>query len=403
MKIAFFSDIHFGKLAISSEYSVEGEALQDVEIENACSSLLGLKKILKEEKPDYLFIAGDLTSTGSPLEFEHCYQFISMISKEIGVLKENVLFCLGNHDIDWRITRIIDSYDGNLYKNEDKEIIDCQYKKMARNIAIDILERECNRAIKPNYKEVFNAPFGGVVEFTDCIVFVLNTAVEGSHLQEPKHGSLGNDQIEWFKENAQKYSNNPKPKICLLHHHPRLYADYLRILDISNLEEGGEFVNICGCNNISLVLHGHKHQPHAITQHETDWKKPITFICAGSLSVNYSHRYNAIQNTFHIINYIRDDYIELKNFSYTPHMGWRPTKYSEATPVDSLMLLGRIICEKEARDIISKFPINTLIKYDELDEKLKYMPRIYLDQLIKSVFSEKTVMIENENYYIAEV
>lgn len=403
MKIAFISDIHFGEMAISSEYSFEGEPLKENELENAQSSLKGLISILQKEEPQYLFVAGDLTSTGSPLEFDHCYKLITQIRDEIGVPEKNVLFCIGNHDVDWRITSVLDNYSLQKYKKDDQNLLEEQYTKMAKDIAKDILERESHQSLRPNYNEDSTILFSGVVEYLDCVVFVLNTAIKSSHLQEPKHGSLGNEQLKWFQEKAKEYAACEKPKICLLHHHPRLYSNYLPMMDESFLEEGGEFVQICGRNNISLVLHGHKHQPHAITQHETDWMTPVTFICAGSLSVNYSHRYQVIQNTFHVIDFKRKDHIELRNYSYSPHMGWSPTKYSDATPVDDTMLLGMTIDEEEKKAEIKKLPTHTLLTYEKLNDKLKYIPRGDLYREIKKIYADKAMITEEGEIFIMGV
>ena len=102
MRIALISDIHFGAMSTTSELAVYGEPLIG-EVLNAKPLFQGLVETLKAENLDYLFIAGDLTSTGSPLEYKYCYQKILQLISEIGIEHDKTIFCFGNHDTDWRI------------------------------------------------------------------------------------------------------------------------------------------------------------------------------------------------------------------------------------------------------------------------------------------------------------
>lgn len=68
------------------------------------------------------------------------------------------------------------------------------------------------------------------------------------------------------------------------------------------LEEGSSFLDVAGQNGIHLVLHGHRHHPKAETTFKNGWDHPITFVFAGSLTVNSAHRSNGyIPNILHII------------------------------------------------------------------------------------------------------
>lgn len=402
MKIVFISDIHFGELAVSPEFSFEGEELKDGVIEKAKPLLQGIVDELKNVRPDYLFIAGDLTSTGSPLEFEHCLCLIEKLSDAIGVSLDHILFCIGNHDIDWRITRIIDQYEKKEYCQDDLELLSRYYKNLAQSTASTIMNKDLHRNIVPKYNENSNIPYAGVIEYSDCIVFVLNSAIEGHHLQDPKHGSLGQIQLDWFERVAKEKAKESKPKICLLHHHPRLYNDYLPTMDISELEESERLVHICEKNGISLILHGHKHQPHAITRYENGWATPVTFICAGSLSVNYSQRMYIIPNTFHIIDYQDEKHIQLINYCYTPQRGWFHASYSDELPIDDRMLLGTVIKPDEAKSIIEKIPQNCKVTYESLDERLKYFPRKELERLINIVFPTIDFVQKEDCFWLME-
>ena len=75
----------------------------------------------------------------------------------------------------------------------------------------------------------------------------------------------------------------------MLHHHPFNYPYPTLGRDISLLDEGAELLDISGKAGINLICHGHRHHPKAHNEQRDDWKNAITFICAGSFSVNAAH------------------------------------------------------------------------------------------------------------------
>lgn len=393
MNIVLVSDIHYGKCATSEEFSIEGENMVLGEIQNAKPLLQGMIDVLKAENPDYLFVAGDLTSTGSPLEFKYCYQKIFELGKQIGIPPQNIVFCLGNHDVDWRITKAIDVFSKE-YCVDDHAFLKEFYQDMAYDVSRKVSLTE---NIHPFYKVTYDKPFTGVLEYSDCVVYVLNSGYMSAHNQEYKHGYLSIEQLRWFEKEAQKYRSSNKIKIVLLHHHPFNYAAPLPSLDISTLEEGSEFSDICGRNGIDLVLHGHRHQPQAKTRFETGWIKPVTFICAGSLSVNATDRYQIIPNTFHLISCQKSEEVVLRNYSYSPIDGWIPSSYTTGTPVDSIMWLGKIVSLEKAEAIIKKLPLNQKISYLSLEPELKYFPIKILMELIHKVHKEREIFGEFPN------
>lgn len=391
MRIALISDIHYGSLATSREFAVGGQPLSQGEIQNAKPLLQGAIDILKEAHPEYLIIAGDLTSTGSPLEFKYCYQTILRLGKEIGVDSKRIFFCLGNHDVDWRITHLVDSYDYlNNLEEKDAIYLKNYYRSRASYVAKDILSDETCEKLQQNYTSVWEKPFSGVIEDDCCVFFILNSSHMSSHDQDLKHGVLSSEQLEWFTQQAKKYKSSSKFRVVLLHHHPHAYQNLLPSLDSSILEESGELSNICGNNGIGLILHGHRHQPQAKTISQTGWNNPVTYICAGSLSVNVTERQQSIPNMLHVIDYSSFQEIKLSNFSYTPADGWFPTAYCTETPVENTMFLGKVPDIDSVENTIRILKHNTRITYDVLsaqNDNIKYIPRKLLAQLIKKVHS----------------
>jgi predicted phosphodiesterase len=249
--------------------------------------------------------------------------------------------------------------------------------------------------------ERFEAPLSGVIERDNCVIFVLNSGYLCSHDQPIKHGYLSADQLQWFKNITSQYLDSAKTKIVLLHHHPFGYPFPLPGMDISILEEGSELSQICGESGIDLVLHGHRHHPKAKTVSETGWRKPVTYICAGSLSVNASHRRGGIPNTFHIVEIENPNRIILKNYEYSHTEGWiQATNYREAFPLDGKMLLGKTVDENSMKNLIKALPVNQPIKYQSFGNDLEYLYRHQLIKLIEDEFLDCTVYPKQDHLMI---
>lgn len=389
MRIALISDIHYGILSTTSELSVDGEQLVTGEVTNAKPLFRGLIDILKSQKPTFLFIAGDLTSTGSPLEFRDCYQKMLQLADTVGIAKDHIIFCMGNHDIDLRISKLVDTYKFEQYATENISYLKDKYHKLAHSWSTQVTD--VLNSIMPEYKNKYNAPFTGVIDYDTCVVFVLNSGHLCVHDQKYAHGCLSSKQFEWLKENISLHKDDKRVKIVLLHHHPFTYPYPTIGLDISTLEEGSELSQLCGEAGVDLVLHGHRHHPKAKTALETGWIKPVTYICSGSLSVNASHRLGGnIPNMFHIIDFHTSQEVVLRNYCYKPSTGWSLiSENCQETPVDGEMLLGQIIAEEEAINLIKKLHKNEVIKYDSLPKKLKYFTYHKLNELIVQVYENK--------------
>lgn len=401
MRIALISDIHFGKMATSREFAIAGEQLDLGEIQNAKPLLSGAIDVLKEDHPDYLIVAGDLTSTGSPLEFKYCYQMLSDICSQIDLPQNRILLCMGNHDVDWRITGILEKYKSNAYTSNDYEFLQNSYQDYANCVSKNAL---CETSLQyREYSKYWTKPFTGIVEDDACIFFLLNSSHLSAHDQLLKHGSLSLEQLEWFKSEAIMHRSCRKQKIVVLHHHPYAYQNLHPSLDPSLLEESGELLNICGENGVELILHGHRHQPQAITIFETGWLNPVTSICAGSISVNVSERQQTIPNTIHCIECLSEKQIILKNYSYTPEDGWFPSKYSTATPVDAIMYLGRIPDIDSIKSTLRNLPHDKKISYQELfgyNDDIKYITRKNLEDLIKQAHPFCEIFYKEEDSFI---
>lgn len=380
-RIALISDIHFGQFSRTSEFSVPGEKIRD---ENTGGESIkeSMVSLLKDKSISYLCIAGDLTSLGSPQEFVYCEKMILDIAEQLEIPLSNILLGLGNHDIDWNISELFSQFDKSD-PDFPLDMVKEKYRKVAASASLVNLDT-ISAPLKPG-----PAPFSGIIETDDFILFVLNTGWCCTKEQANKPGKLAVEQLEWFDKEAINYRDTKKWKIILMHHHPFNYSYHIVCPDYSTLEEGSNFLDIAGKNGFHLVIHGHRHHPRAQTIWETGWAHPITFICAGSFAVNALHRSGgSIPNTFHIIE-LTDEVgvLELRNYQYSPAQGWIPfLENLPETPLDSVMMFGKLFDPNTIDKAIECLPDSVELQWNTLDECLRFMPFSALNERIRTKF-----------------
>lgn len=389
-RIAIISDIHFGKDARIPEFQVPGVSQKNVDT-GAAPFEDGLKQLLKEMKPNYFFVSGDLTSVGEPQEFYYCEKKILELADSIGVTSENIICGLGNHDIDWNISQIaIDKVENEkAMPSEVANLIIEKYQKIAANSGAQCME------LIQQPDESGPVPFSGIVKRDEFVVFVLNTGWLCVREQKYSHGKLSKTQLKWFEECAKKYKDDQRIKIVLMHHHPMKYSYPTLTEDISLMEESAEFMDIAGNNGINLIIHGHRHHPKTQTMLLKNGSLPLTLICAGSLSVNPAQRENGdIPNTIHFLDIdINKDYYLLYNYKYTGAAGWKKIDInSKETPMDPVMKIGKVFNESDINKSVKKYleiDGNVRLEWENLDECLQFIPCSELNNLFREILSEK--------------
>jgi len=301
---------------------------------------------------------------------------------------------LGNHDVDWRISDIAETYgeiDSNFPVDYNRKL----YQKISAKIAELFLK-------KNSFSEKGPAPFSGIIDKEDMIIFVLNSGWQSRRHEKIPHGKVEIKQLRWFGEKASLYRDNDAWKILLLHHHPQNYPNMNPFHDTSFLEEGSEIIQIAGESGFNIICHGHRHHPKAINNNSNDWLNPITFICAGSCSVNASKRHNGeIPNCFHIIELINGEKIvKLKNYEYSSSEGWKVlTNNRPEAPLDGVMFFCKTYSsqdrEKELKKLIDEKNNREgyeLPEWSNLPIELKTLNYHNLNYLIRNVYNERFVV-----------
>lgn len=385
MRIALISDVHFGKLSTTKELSVPGESIED-ETDGGMPLNAGFEEVLQKQPSEFLFVLGDLTSTGSPVEYSRSIQCIYSTATKAGIAKENVVLAVGNHDTDRRISKIAEEWVEAEKTGYPLSEAKTHYQLIAAGHG------------ETHAEQVFDdkgpVPFSGVIERDDVVIFVLNSGWLCSHESSTKHGKLHLTQLDWCKEVIPRYTEDPRWKIILLHHHPFNYPFTIPGHDTSLLEEGPELVEIAGSCGINIICHGHRHHPKVQNESRDGWRNPITFLCAGSFSVNAKHRKaGTIPNLFHTLELSpasESKVLTVRSYQYSISTGWIPIQInSPETPIDDVMVFERYYSQIEIQNSFLALlpqpapPVVELPQWTELPLQLRTLRYNKLNSIIE--------------------
>jgi 3',5'-cyclic AMP phosphodiesterase CpdA len=340
------ADVHFGQLADSPEFRVNGKRPSDGSLKRLSRRDGLVATILKlSEKPTALFVPGDLTSIASPAEFKGCVDIALGIADDLGIPRDHIFFTYGNHDTNWRICEL-----------------GTETARFPADTAYDHVAATIGGLYAPTKNCILEGPVpgSGVFRAANHTVFVLNSGFFCVAEQTYRHGRIGSEQLKWIEGAFSKFSSSAGWKLLMVHHHPFNYTYPTPIEDVSCIEEGAEVVDLAGRYGIDLLFHGHRHHPRLFTELRTDWKSPMTFFCAGSVAVNAQHRDSGlIPNLFHVVTLqnrltTRAAFGNVTSFEFTTE-GWMPVNYKGATPLDHIHWFGSLVSEHETDNAIRSF------------------------------------------------
>ena len=347
------SDIHFGKLSYVPELACANAPPRNV-VQNAVHLIDSLVATVSNMStpPTAILAPGDLTSVAAPAEFIGCQKAVNQIAERLKINGTNVFFTFGNHDTNWRIAE--------LGKETDRFAADEAYALLAAQVGSSFAK---------NHTPIDSGPVigSGVFVRDSFVLFVLNSGHCCTEEQTFPHGSLGREQLEWIQRMLVKHADTSKWNVLMVHHHPYNYPFPSPVVDISSIQEGAELIALAGKSGIDVICHGHRHHPKIFTAHETGWIHPITFLCAGSVSVNEEHRMRGeIPNLFHVLHLERrlEDGAAFGNVisnKYRVADGWlqviNDLKY---TPIDPVQRFGVLPDKTKAQRLITEIVENAI-------------------------------------------
>lgn len=298
--IAVISDLHIGSGAKAKDFSLPG-ASEGV-VDNYLSEFS--KFVISEGlSADYLVVPGDITNSACKPEFELASERISQIALCLGVPESKILFCPGNHDVDWETVRLMSSLD-----HPESQIIKGKYFNF--HTEGGLFSRNLLNA-KGRFDE---SPYLAVWEFEDVIVYALNTSVFDGPEKRPHCGEVRPEQLALIDKYLEGVDKTDKLKFFMFHHHPIQYLDAtFTAPDFSVMSNAAGLLDLLSKYEFDFVVHGHKHIPR-FNMEIKDSGHPLSILCAGSFSASLDNKYfDAVGNRFHLIEF--HDRCELSNYA----------------------------------------------------------------------------------------
>ena len=296
-RIALISDLHVGQGARCEDLYVAPEndvtAGRPVLDKNFLSSFSTVAASLRADhgEIDFLCVTGDITNEARPEEFRHASSAILKIAASLGLCEDQILFVPGNHDVNWpilqlgsdslyRTMRYAPIQEGHLFKTRNDQLL--------------------------SGGNLFDEPYCGIWDLARVTVIAFNTAehdgpkpIEGEHYGRISLSAF--DHAHAYLSHAD--TPNDKLRVCLIHHHPKLYQEVREHWpDFSALSNAENLLKLLDEFRFDLVVHGHRHFPNVSTS-AGDNAHPVTIIGCGSFSARLDSKwFGSVTNHFHIVD-----------------------------------------------------------------------------------------------------
>lgn len=290
--ILHISDLHYGEC---HGFPLESDQKINISLVDAIYNdviSMGLKS-----SPSFIIVSGDFTCKGDASEFETAASALNYLRVKFQMEIQNFIVLPGNHDITWQA----DEKEKEIKKVLEKEEANYRefYEKFFMNNKPNEFLSMGRRLILNNFISL------DIIGFNSCML-------EQSGFQG--YGFIGHKQLyDAFlnmKWNEEKLTNL---RLCVLHHHLVPVIDLAEKIDekdrtYSLTLDAGNVVKNLILKSVDLVLHGHKHEPSAISiARSTDFKKNYSFenslniVSAGSAGCKRDYSGPIGKNSYNII------------------------------------------------------------------------------------------------------
>lgn len=217
---------------------------------------------------DYLLVSGDIANESKELEYDTASVFLNRVITELSITKNNVILCMGNHDISWGILDDIADREGTKGLNLRQEKYD-NFKKFYD----DFFKEKETQIRQFNTDSIF-------VEIPDDkhhILFLgVNTCYKESNQQEDHHGWIEKASFELCLNKLNRQYKD-YVKCLVMHHNPKDLGKELHDLrnwrEIETADLGYPFVVFCG----------HIHGSDGESEVKSDDDETVHYVSVGSL------------------------------------------------------------------------------------------------------------------------
>ncbi len=323
--------------------------------------------------PNLIVVSGDFTSKGSVDEFEAAKQELLnlCLASSISDSLMDFIFVPGNHDLPWK-----NSAGKNIKKNER----DVNY----RNFYLQFQEEFSNTKNRTKNKLKISASLKKEIQKnsidyaffekgtfnTNYLIVGLNSVMIDSEKDQGK-GYFGWEQLRVFDKlcaQSTEFANNELFIVVVFHHHviPVSYIerDYFLVEDgkisrkCSITLDAKEALDHFRENSVSLLLHGHQHQPASVLWRDNT-KKPyhaLQIVAAGSAGSPRSDLGDIALNHF-FVHEISSQSISTINILSDPNNN---DKFQVDLEKVSVPLITRVETEYESCNLAHLPPENSI-------------------------------------------
>lgn len=259
INILHISDLHFGTKA-DSDKTRYSESFVKSFIES-----------LEKNKIDYLIVSGDIANKSKEKEYKEASTFLNKVVSDLKIPKKNVIICMGNHDVSWRILEDIADDNGakDVFLREEKyNYFKSFYNGFYYERGKQIREFKSDSIFVTIPDDIHRILFLGV-----------NTCFHESNLSEDHYGFIEENTFIKDIENIDpKYHDYVK---CLvMHHNPKDLAKEAQH-NVKNWREITQNIDF-GYYPV-VVFCGHIHSSDGESVIKSDENNAIHYISVGSL------------------------------------------------------------------------------------------------------------------------
>jgi len=265
--ILHLSDLHFGhpnRYGEEPYTTLKDKLLHDLEF---------LKKS-ENIAPNIFVVTGDIADKSSEKEYEQAYSFLKEVADELNIEQKSTLLVPGNHDINWGLCKMY------FCRQEAEE----SEPKQPYFPKFEFYQKFFNK-----FYEKANIFFGeelfvgyDLSQF-GILAVGLNSCEHESHRNEDHYGYISVKQARKAGQWCEKTDPSRKHvRIALLHHNLLRGSDY----DSENLRNFDDIRDIFEELEITVFLHGHRHQRTMQKLDSLKGRRPLYVMAAGAAGLD---------------------------------------------------------------------------------------------------------------------
>ncbi|MEP1698308.1 MAG: metallophosphoesterase [Paracoccaceae bacterium] len=312
IRILHLSDIHFGAKSLPSGDMKKMHRFGEGDYSRPLVEHLRDEFVRRNnhfsQRSDHLFVvaSGDFAYAATNEEFHEAFEFFEELHIMLGVPKNRIIFCPGNHDINWQDSKIsrdrrFDNYLIFIKKFYGEELMNEMYPMLNWDFTVDTARPRAHEIVSVSHFADENVLF---CSFNSCVY----------ENEQHHYGYISQDQQRNVRDliDELEIADNAV-RVAVVHHHVHPFPEALKTtdedghwVDLSTIRDGGLFEKFLERNEFDFVLHGHKHQPQIRETTVRDRTSPESLksliVCgAGSCGVASSELPHSMGSHFEFI------------------------------------------------------------------------------------------------------